>query len=696
MSSSGQPITGQLLKHIPCPNGGSCVAVRCLFGHPDKIQKTASNLQASSSPKLGTGTADQRVKTISSVCQDGKSPLLIEHVNPNSLQDAGTLPDKIQPVSKTVSPSRLSPDAAPFKPRGAGPATPSSLKRKRTASPESITTVAVLDNQTAPTAESNLPAAATCTATVKKAISTAASAATKTDSQLYPQQKRKPETLNPRHLALAPAKHEIRLRLVKLLHHEFTRLNQHLRDSKECSDDRTQLLLSPHGLIKLALDIEEQYATFKSSTVYSDTLKHRILELKRMTVIQWIKERREAREKESLAGQSPSTINVPAKVQKAASWTQATESMSFDEAAAPKKSLTETIVTGLPPSQDLVLLLKHFLTPIEKLANHGFVPSVPNDADIQKARDAEAISKGWEQCERCLSRFQVFPNRRESDGALASGGQCVHHPGRFSRAKQAFDCCGESSTGNSKGCERSPGHVFKVTDPKRLACLWKFVETPQNDSLETVHAAICFDCEMAYTVHGLEVVRVTATSWPKGKVVLDTLVRPLGAIIDFNSKFSGVFASDFAAAALYSSAPTPVSPSPPTPQELSDRPVLPLVASPQEARALLHHLISPNTILIGHGLENDLRALRMVHSRVSDTALLFPHPKGLPIRYSLRVLAKEHMDRVVQAGSNVVGHDSAEDARVAGELVLVKIKKKWEAMRLDGWKLIEGEMTKGA
>ncbi|CAK7566249.1 MAG: RNA exonuclease 3 [Sporothrix epigloea] len=694
MSTSGQPITGQLLKHIPCPNGGSCVAVRCLFGHPDKTQKTAFSLQASSSTNLAASTVDQRVKSISSVCQDGKPPLLIEHVNPNSLQDAKTLPDKIQPVSKAVSPSRLSPDAAPFKPRGAGPATPSSLKRKRTASPESTATAPVLGDQTA-LPESTSPAAATSanTAIVKKAVGTAASAATKTDSQLHRQQKRKPETLNPRHIALAPARHEIRLRLVKLLHHEFTRLNQHLRDSKECSDDRTQLLLSPHGLIKLTLDIEEQYATFKSSTVYSDTLKHRILELKRMTVSQWIKERREVWEKARLVSQSSSTIDVPVKVQKAAPWTQAKES-SLDEATATKTTLTKPIVTGLPPSQDLVLLQKHFLTPIEKLANHGFVPSVPTDADIQKARDAEAISKGWEQCERCLSRFQVFPNRRESDGALASGGQCVHHPGRFSRAKQAFDCCGESSTGNSRGCERSPGHVFKVADPKRLACLWNFVETPQNDSLETVHAAICFDCEMAYTVHGLEVVRVTATSWPKGEVVLDTLVRPLGAIIDFNSKFSGVFASDFAAAALHSSAPKPVSPSPPTPQELSDRPVLPLVASPQEARALLHHLISPNTILIGHGLENDLRALRMVHSRISDTALLFPHPKGLPIRYSLRVLAKEHMDRVVQAGSNVVGHDSAEDARAAGELVLVKIKKKWEAMRLDGWKLIEGEMIK--
>ncbi|CAK7239794.1 MAG: RNA exonuclease 3 [Sporothrix thermara] len=509
---------------------------------------------------------------------------------------------------------------------------------------------------------------------------------------------------------MAPAKHEIRVRLVKLLHQEFTRLNQLLHASKERPEDRKQFLLSPQGLIWLALDTEEQYATSKSATVYSDTIKHRIMEFKRMTVSQWVRERKDAKERAKQARQSSSSSSAAAAAAAAAAATSkataassstGTKTFTASGKAAPRDKVSadhaesppKPIVTGLPPSQDLVLLQRHFLTPVDNLSNHGFVPSIPTDADIQKARDAEEISKGWEQCERCLSRFQVFPGRRESDGALTSGGQCVHHPGRFKRAEQTFDCCGESTTaGSSKGCETSPSHVFKVTDPKRLASLWNFVETPPNACPENVHAAVCFDCEMAYTVYGLEVVRVTATSWPKGHVILDVLVRPLGTIIDFNSKFSGVFASDFAAATPYP--PPPGSQT--APQAPSDRPVLPLVASPQDARALLHQLISPETILIGHALENDLRALRMVHNRVSDTALLFPHPKGLPIRYSLRVLAKEHMDRIVQAGGNTTGHDSAEDARVAGELVLTKIKKKWEDMRRDGWKLVDGNMVRSA
>ena len=31
--------------------------------------------------------------------------------------------------------------------------------------------------------------------------------------------------------------------------------------------------------------------------------------------------------------------------------------------------------------------------------------------------------------------------------------------------------------------------------------------------------------------------------------------------------------------------------------------------------------------MVGHSLENDLKALRVVHAKVLDTAVLFPHPK---------------------------------------------------------------------
>lgn len=37
--------------------------------------------------------------------------------------------------------------------------------------------------------------------------------------------------------------------------------------------------------------------------------------------------------------------------------------------------------------------------------------------------------------------------------------------------------------------------------------------------------------------------------------------------------------------------------------------------------------VSAETLLVGHALENDLRVLKMLHDRVLDTAIMYPHPK---------------------------------------------------------------------
>ncbi len=47
----------------------------------------------------------------------------------------------------------------------------------------------------------------------------------------------------------------------------------------------------------------------------------------------------------------------------------------------------------------------------------------------------------------------------------------------------------------------------------------------------------------------------------------------------------------------------------------------------QDVQKQLLGMIFAETILIGHSLHNDLRVLRLIHSRVIDTAILFPHPK---------------------------------------------------------------------
>jgi hypothetical protein len=52
-------------------------------------------------------------------------------------------------------------------------------------------------------------------------------------------------------------------------------------------------------------------------------------------------------------------------------------------------------------------------------------------------------------------------------------------------------------------------------------------------------------------------------------------------------------------------------------------------------------------ILVGHSLENDLNAIKLIHHRVIDTAVIFPHQQP-PYKCSLKYLAKKHLSKIIQ------------------------------------------------
>lgn len=92
-----------------------------------------------------------------------------------------------------------------------------------------------------------------------------------------------------------------------------------------------------------------------------------------------------------------------------------------------------------------------------------------------------------------------------------------------------------------------------------------------------------------------------------------------------------------------------------------------------EVRKDIARFVGPDTIIIGHGLENDLNAMRLLHSTVVDTALLFPHHKGLPFRHGLKLLSSKHLQRSIQDGPATAGHSSVEDAKASLDLVKWKM-----------------------
>lgn len=157
------------------------------------------------------------------------------------------------------------------------------------------------------------------------------------------------------------------------------------------------------------------------------------------------------------------------------------------------------------------------------------------------------------------------------------------------------------------------------------------------------------DCEMSYTVTGLEVVKVTLIDIT-GKPVYNQYVKPVSEVVDFNTRYSGVCKEDFEKNGTKS-----------------------LVQVQRD----LKRLICDETVLIGHGLENDLKGLKMLHKTVVDTSFVFPHFLGLPYRRSLRNLAQCCLKKFIQTGHN--GHDPCEDARTCMDLMLLRLNKDFDS-----------------
>ena len=483
------------------------------------------------------------------------------------------------------------------------------------------------------------------------------------------------ESLNPRMLANPPAAHTIRLKLVTMMHEQMIRLNEEVKKSDDAS--KVALELSPQELINAVLSEEEKTAKANPS-IYTNVIKLRIGALKRMKLAAWKEERLKTIEKQ------------------------------LGKAAITKPQAPKSIDTGLLAGEEIAILSR-LQAKQDNLSKHGYVTAQPSAAELDKARNGVEASENWEQCDRCRTRFQVFPGRRGEDGALTTGGKCRYHPAKPRRplardkadqtAKDSvYGCCNET-VGTSVGCTTAEAHVFKISDPKRLALVMPFEETPANPKIAEKPSAVCFDCEMGYTSYGMELIRLTVTSWPSGTTILDTLVRPLGEILDLNSRFSGVWPSDFTSSALFFSPDRPRSTPTPTTTgtttaaaATSPAPPLAFASSPAVARSQLFDLISPTTHLIGHALENDLNATRIIHPCIVDTCLLYAHPRGLPMRHGLKFLMKRYLDRDVQVSEGGKGHDSAEDARSAGELVRLKVGEVWKGLKRDGWKIKRGKL----
>lgn len=291
--------------------------------------------------------------------------------------------------------------------------------------------------------------------------------------------------------------------------------------------------------------------------------------------------------------------------------------------------------------------LKEHILSDESLTENNYPlqhPELPGTAILYADTKKGTIDPLKKICCRCGATYSVGQTgkhiRRE---------ECTYHYGKGVKNKvpggveTRYSCC-EGVVG-TPGCQVFKLHVHDAVS------LEGFVRTLPRPASENVCSGVyAVDTEMCYTTHGLELARVTVVNSCL-QVIYDTFVKPEHEIIDYNTRFSGISKDDVTAAS-------------------------PSIGDVQKT---LLSFVSADTILIGHNLETDLCALKLLHGTVVDTSVVFPHRLGLPHKLTLHSLTTDYLRRIIQ--ESVGGHDTAEDASACMELMLWKVKEDSKAKR---------------
>ena len=205
-------------------------------------------------------------------------------------------------------------------------------------------------------------------------------------------------------------------------------------------------------------------------------------------------------------------------------------------------------------------------------------------------------------------------------------------------------------------------------EPEIVEKYQRYGATPKNLYGDPRRKAISIDCEMAGVEGGYnELIQVCVIDYITGDVLLDTLVQPLGKVIDWRTRCHGVTAEAMREAVSQGQA----------------------IRGWQGARRELWKLIDWDTIIVGHALQNDLDALGIIHSNVVDSEILASRAIG-PLCsqfWGLKSMCEELLNiRIQTKGKD--GHECLEDAFAVRELVLWCT---WNPVEFRAWARVKAE-----
>ncbi|XP_022916887.2 uncharacterized protein [Onthophagus taurus] len=295
-----------------------------------------------------------------------------------------------------------------------------------------------------------------------------------------------------------------------------------------------------------------------------------------------------------------------------------------------------------------------------KIEENYIYNSILERSELISIYNKKEVRNNKKNCCRCGDDFYLNPE----DSGYITQEPCTYHWGKLtmfhptSLGVLKYQCCGGFE--GSQGCTQGKLHVWTGINAGVNGPFDNYVKTKPRKTTPPGGntGAYAIDCEMCFTVKGMELVKVTVIGCD-GRLVYDTFVKPEMNVVDYNSRFSGITAKD-----------------------------LNKKKNPKSLREVQNDLmgfIFSDTILIGHGLENDLRVLKILHPTVVDTAVAFPHRNGLPYRRSLKQLASCFLKRDIQTNSE--GHDSFEDARACIDLMLMRIGRDFQSILQHSYQL---------
>eukprot|EP00112_Aurelia_sp_Birch-Aquarium-sp1_P003746 Seg1421.9 transcript_id=Seg1421.9/GoldUCD/mRNA.D3Y31 product="putative exonuclease" protein_id=Seg1421.9/GoldUCD/D3Y31 len=152
------------------------------------------------------------------------------------------------------------------------------------------------------------------------------------------------------------------------------------------------------------------------------------------------------------------------------------------------------------------------------------------------------------------------------------------------------------------------------------------------------------DCEMCLSSNGKELTRISIVN-ENHDVVYDTYVKPEALITDYLTQYSGITAN------ILQNVKTTIG----------------------DVQQRFLEIITKDDIIVGHSLDNDFRALKLLHDNIIDTSVIYGDQRGARFKPSLKNLVKLHLKREIQ--TNQSGHCSIEDAKACMELVQMKLEK---------------------